>query len=72
MPIELVIFLCVGILMMVGMFSYEWFYEDRLTGPTIGLGLLMILLWPVGLLIWVCVAICEICGDDFVIKRRKK
>uniref|UniRef100_A0AAU8GFP8 Membrane protein n=1 Tax=Salmonella phage vB_SEnST11_KE23 TaxID=3161174 RepID=A0AAU8GFP8_9CAUD len=71
MPFELVIYLCVGILLMVVMCGYEWFWEDRLTGPTIGLGLLMVLCWPLGLLGLTGCLIGAICDDNFVIKRRR-
>lgn len=72
MPFELVMYLCVGMVVMVGVFAMDWFCTDQITGETVCLGLLMVLFWPFGLICLMCVGISTIFDGDFVIARRKK
>lgn len=72
MPIQLVIYLCVGILAMLIILALEWFCTDKLTSSSIGIGLLMIVFWPLGLFCLVGGAIIAFFEEDFVIARRKK
>lgn len=72
MPFELVIYLCIGIVLMVGVFAMDWFGTDAITGSTVGMGLLMVFFWPLGLVCLVGAAISIICDEDRVILRREK
>ncbi|WP_229359576.1 hypothetical protein [Staphylococcus haemolyticus] len=72
MPIELVIYLCIGILAMVVVLALEWFCCDKITGSSVGIGLMMILFWPLGVVCLVGGGLAALCDEDFVIVRRKK
>lgn len=47
MPIELVIYLCIGIICMAGVIVLEWFLDDKISGAGIGTGFLVIFVWPI-------------------------
>ncbi|ADP02557.1 hypothetical membrane protein [Salmonella phage PVPSE1] len=72
MPIELVIYLCIGILAMLTILALDWFCMDKISSSSVGIGLLMIVFWPLGLFCLVGGTIAAIFEEDFVIARRKK
>lgn len=72
MPFELVIYLCIGMVLMIGVFAMDWFCNDQITGNTISMGLLMTLFWPLGLVCLIGAGLAIICDGNFVIVRRKK
>lgn len=72
MTIELVIYLCIGILCMVAVIAADWFLADRLSGQGIGIGLLAIVFWPLFGICLIGGLIAALFEEDFVIARRKR
>lgn len=72
MTIELVIYLCIGIVCMMAVIAGDWFLADRLSGQGIGIGLLAIIFWPFFGICLIGGLIAALFEEDFVIARRKK
>lgn len=72
MPLELSIYLCVGVLLMMAVFMLDWFCCDQITGDTVSMGLLMLFLWPLALVVLIVSHTVDLFDSDFVIARRKK
>ncbi len=72
MPLELSIYLCVGVLLMLAVLMLDWFCCDQITGDTVGMGLLTLFLWPLVLVVLIAISIVDLLDSNFVIARRKK
>lgn len=68
MTIGAVIYFSIGVLTMLGFLVMAWFCTNKITSSDLGLALVMVVLWPVG----ICCLFVVVLSEDIVLLRRNK